>query len=419
MKGIQYKLLEYIDKEHNTEENFQNINQLLIDQKILENRHDTSTFLYLISKIANNHHRINDFFTKIEHIIKSIKDDILKHFTNTEIFDIFKQNKRLLLFLLQEKIIQLDTKIVSKIIEGKYREFFYPHYFYTEIKPFISCILDADIKRKIPENFDQKRSNGENDQIVCELIRKDSIEEFITFVNKSHLSLKSTIELSIFETNPLLLKKKKVTLIEYTAFYGSIQIFRYLYLNNVELSSSLWIYSIHGANEEIIHILNEQKVEPKFEFIEYNETHHFYSERYVISFEGCLKEALKCHHNEIANYILNNYIDKNELAENIGKFYDRNLSKYCFHYYNFDFFQSDFNSKFIFHYSCQYNYYNIVNFLLNTKRIDINSTVILKLMIFINQIPNKILFFSSNFMFYFSIKFYNLLFENTVLIEFK
>lgn len=360
MKGIQNKLLEYIDKEHNTEENFQNINQLLIDQKILENRHDTSTFLYLISKIANNHHRVNDFFTKIEHVIKSIKDDILKHFTNTEIFDIFKQNKRLLLFLLQEKMIQFDTKIVSKIIEGKYRELFYPHYFYTEIKPFISCILDTDIKRKIPENFDQKRSNGENDQIVCELIRNDSIEEFITFVNKKFLPLSSLIDPSIFETNCFLLKNKKLNLIEHAAFFGSIQIFKYLHINGVELKPSIWIQAIHGNNPEVINYIQEKNVVPDDQ-----------------SYEECLKEAVKCHHNDIVVYILDYLLDKKVETVNRHKKYNKNLLVYCFHYRNYISFPSRFqNNRFLFHYACEYDYFYIVKSLLNDKKMNLNGKII-------------------------------------------
>ena len=76
-----------------------------------------------------------------------------------------------------------------------------------------------------------------DDQYITELIRNDSIDEFITYINKNDYPIQSTIENSIFETNSLLLERK-ATLIEYTAFYGSIQIFKYLYLNKVELKPS-------------------------------------------------------------------------------------------------------------------------------------------------------------------------------------
>lgn len=49
---------------------------------------------------------------------------------------------------------------------------------------------------------------------------------------------------SIFEANSYLIEKKTQTLIEYAAFFGSIQIIKYLHFNNVELDPSLWIYVI-------------------------------------------------------------------------------------------------------------------------------------------------------------------------------
>ena len=52
-------------------------------------------------------------------------------------------------------------------------------------------------------------------------------------------------------------KRKKITLIEYAAFFGSIQIFNYLKLNKISLTPSLWKYAIHGNNAEIIQILEE------------------------------------------------------------------------------------------------------------------------------------------------------------------
>ena len=54
---------------------------------------------------------------------------------------------------------------------------------------------------------------------------------------------------------------KSVNLIEYASFFGSIQIFKYLYLNgcksNISQNSSIMVYAIHGCNEEIIHILEK------------------------------------------------------------------------------------------------------------------------------------------------------------------
>ena len=95
------------------------------------------------------------------------------------------------------------------------------------------------------------------------MIQNDSIQDFIIFINKNSYSLSSEINQSIYETNNFILKmmkKSKITLIEYAAFYGSFQIFQYLKLNNVDLKPSLWLYAIHGKNAEIIQLLENNQV---------------------------------------------------------------------------------------------------------------------------------------------------------------
>ena len=94
----------------------------------------------------------------------------------------------------------------------------YPQYFYPEIKSFVNKELNEQIQFEIPENFDEKRKLGENDSYLCEMIRKEKIEEFITNINQNTLSLNLIIENSIYETNPFLLKKK-ISLIEYASFF--------------------------------------------------------------------------------------------------------------------------------------------------------------------------------------------------------
>ena len=70
-------------------------------------------------------------------------------------------------------------------------------FLYPEIKSFI----DDDIQRRIGEsngideivkdsNFDKKRRIGENEAYICQLIRSDSIEEFVAFINQTIMSKK-------------------------------------------------------------------------------------------------------------------------------------------------------------------------------------------------------------------------------------
>ena len=140
------------------------------------------------------------------------------------------------------------------------------------------------------------------------------------------------------------------TLIEYAAFYGSIQIFQYLRLNGVDLEPNLDIYAIHSNNPEFIHILEANRV--KFD-------------------EYCLYESIKCHHNEIANYIKENYL--NEGCENSCDFIYS-----VFENYNFAFIKNNCFNQDCFYLLSKFDYYQFVKFLMNDEGYDINRKYILK-----------------------------------------
>ena len=187
-----------------------------------------------------------------------------------------------------------------------------------------------------------KRKNGVNDHYICKLIREDSVEDFISYVNKNNILLDGQIPCSIFETSQLLLLKNP-SLIEYSIFYGSIQISKYLAMNKVKLLSSLWIYAIHSNNPEILQFLEENQVESFF--------------------EECIEESIKCHNDSFTEYFLNNC--SNEVGN--LKNYLASMLKYC----NFKFIQPDlFNSSSLYH-LVRLNYVKLIEFLLN-KDIDVN-----------------------------------------------
>ena len=285
MKDIQDNILNFLEEEVNSEENFLILEKIFKDTKISDNIYDILSLLHLISRIWNNSYRFPNFFSKLERILLIFKKDIKKYFSNSEIFNIFKSNKRILLFLIEQQIIVFDENIAKKIAcTYKYIEAKYPQYFQPEIQPFINekwfpkynpntkeNEWVEEIKKELPENFYDKRKEGENDNKICELIRKDLITEFVAHVTRNSVSLNAKIQPSIYETNSFLLKNPKKTnqkdegfsLIEYAVFFGSIQIFNYLRLEGVELKPSLWYFAIHGRNSEIIHFLEDNHVEIK------------------------------------------------------------------------------------------------------------------------------------------------------------
>ena len=377
MREIQSSLLNFLEDETNEKFNFQSLQDLLDNLKILDDVNKFKSFLYLVSKIADNHHRTCNLFCRIDRILRHFKNYIKKYFSNSEIFQIFQNNKRVLLFLLEEKIMEMDEYVVKRIITGKYLNWKYPEYFSPEIRPFINekwfPKYDAnnknlqknswieEIKRELPTNFDEMRRNGENDNYICELIRKDSICDFDQYVTKNSIPISSTINSSIYETNSYLLTiGKATTLIEYSLFFGSIQIFKYLQLNGVKLTALLWLYAIHGKNPEIIHILEENEVEPEAK------SDKKLKKALNKLYKDCLIESIKCHHNDFAEYIQNQYI-QNECENQ-----DESI-KNIFKYYNFNLMKKESINESSFYYICKYDYHFLVNNLIKEPDFNINK----------------------------------------------
>ena len=352
MGTIQINILDFIDEVDNPEDFFQNILLLFDTQQIKNSKLDLKLLFHFLLKISNNHHRFLDFYNKIERILQLFTNEITNFFSNSEIFKIFKNNKRILLFLIKEKLFIIDKYIANEMVTNdKFNEAKYIEYFLPEIQQ----IFDDFHYKTIPDNFEEKRKIGENDDFVCELIRNDLVDEFITYVNKTNYSLESKIVNSIYETNSFLIENYTTTLIEYAAFFGSIQIFQYLILNKVKLNQSLWIYAIHGKNAQIIHLLEENQLKP-------NEN----------TLNKCLIESIKCHHNDIANYIQDVYF---QIKENkINDFISQSIRSY-----NFSLIQCDLiNQSSSFYDLCQYEYYYLVDFLLKNEDINVNNKIIFK-----------------------------------------
>ncbi|KAK8844306.1 hypothetical protein M9Y10_024518 [Tritrichomonas musculus] len=361
MKEFQNKFLAYLENEDNSEENYQNLISFFNEQKFGNNKDEIKLLLYTISNISKNHFRGHNFSYKVEQILLFLKNFIQDCFSNSEIFNFFKGNNVIILFLLEENILFMNDSIYLECRED--RSFI--NFFRPEIKSFlkeenIRDNFDYDFDEiNDQEEFDEKRKKGENDNEINEIIRNDSIEEFIVYVNKNQHELDSKVTESIYETNHFLIKNdEELTLIEYAAFFGAVQIFRYLYLNGVQLKKSLWMFAIHGNNPELIEFLIENKIKPEDE-----------------TYENCLKEAIKCHHNCMAEYIRKNLMNKHYELRNLNEKIDTNLLSYSFHYYNFSFISNQPNNHFIFYYAIKFDYLTIVDLFIKTKKIDVLETI--------------------------------------------
>ena len=375
MKSIQCAVLKFIEEETNTEENYKNLINLIRDQKIKEDRHKVKSMLRLINNISNNHQRVSDFINKIEQILTYFKTEIVKYFKQSEIFQIFENNKRILLFLIQENIIIIDEYIVSEITsENKFKKK-YPEYFSPEIKSFLTEEFINKYKKRNPylqnneiiqeiqkekaKEFYELREKGENDNYLCELIRLNDVKTFGVYVNRNNISLECFIKESIFETNPILLDKSNIKLIEYASFYGSNSIIKYMIANECNLTSNMWKYSIHSQNEELIKYLEDNDVLPP-------------NKDYKI----ILKESIKCHHNDVSNYIISNLIDEEDLKDSLENGNGINYYKCSVEFHNYYFFPENIEYKYMFFYLCGYDYYILVDLYLKNQNIDINEKTI-------------------------------------------
>ena len=74
MKQLQIKFLTFIEDENDNEENFHNLVNLITDVHLEKNVHVIKSFLYLISKIANNHYRGPNFISKIEQVLLQMQN---------------------------------------------------------------------------------------------------------------------------------------------------------------------------------------------------------------------------------------------------------------------------------------------------------------------------------------------------------
>ena len=176
-KEIQIILMEFIDGERD----YKDFLRQLEGYQLPNNQYEFKSFLYILINISNNHHRSPTFFAKIEQIIRFYKSSILQLFSNFEIFHIFHSNKRILLFIIEEKMLTIDESIFKQIENKDYQEYFLP-----ELHPFLRQIISEETDQT---TFYTNRKNGENDSFICKLIRDDSVIEFITHINRTNISL--------------------------------------------------------------------------------------------------------------------------------------------------------------------------------------------------------------------------------------
>lgn len=341
---------EYIDKHRNTQiylldfidiidasiindhPIFSIIQNLILDGDKLE----ITSFITLIINISNYKHRRHYFFDHIDQILLLLKDKIMQLYSNLEIFNLFKNNNRILHFIIVNHFLIQDDLIDTILSTDK------NHYEFERIF-------------KMTE-FDNGLKSGENQREICQIIRKDSIQEFTILKNLSDINLSDyKINSTFDETNKFLLKKKKVSLIEYATFFGSLKIIQYLVHNKVELNSSLWFFAIYSNNAKVIRYLEEKGIFPDNSMA-----------------KDLYYESIKSFDTQMTDYIRNNYFNESDSKISFQDYCC------CFKCHNYVFFPERIDNNSAFCALCKYNLNGLARLLLNNSKFDINQKVVVE-----------------------------------------
>lgn len=321
MLNIQKYILAFIEDEESSSKQYSRLIRLFDKYEIRSNQNELKSVLHLLSNIATNHQRGPNFFDKIRKIINNFNDEIKNYFSSTTLYNIFKKNETILFFVKKN---------------------------------------NDDANSNQMNEDEQHLLEGENHNHICELIRKDMIDEFIDYTKNEKLD--RNIDYSTYETNPLLIQDyyRDISLIEYAAFFGSVRIFKYLLEQlKIEHYSRLWDYVIHSRNIELIQILEDKKVDiNKDNIMEY------------------LEEPIKCHHNEMVKYIIDKYLpDNNEKSKDI--------SLLSLKYYNFSLIQQKYINISLFFELIEYDYCTLVKIISKEKDFDEKLSKILYLIVYL------------------------------------
>ena len=136
-KDIQQIILQYFELEESKNDEETILKQLNRIKQVIEKYNTFIFVLKMILNLSNNHHRYKNFYKSIDQFLSFFQDQIKYRFSNKEKFEIFKSNKRILLFLMQKNILIFDEAIFNTFFaqyENKILYFYTLKFKYENIK---------------------------------------------------------------------------------------------------------------------------------------------------------------------------------------------------------------------------------------------------------------------------------------------
>lgn len=281
-----------------------------------ENEFDIDDIINLLLSIKKSELHI---FAYINSIQFKLDNFIETHSaTQMNLFEIFIGNSVISRMLLKNNLVTLNRDDVLKL-------YFKSHKNKIELSDkgiifiyeFIKQLLTTqeinyienyfELNKFSPEQLQYNLDLGENENYICELIRNDDIERFITYVTVQNIPFDMDVPFSDFESNYEIKpgNRFKIKLFEYAIFHGSITILKWLVLQKVHIrfhnsNDNFCDLMVHSGKSEMVYFLEDYRKDINSKTG--NEDNY-------ISLEGgdFYKAAVQARCYLIADYVVNNY----------------------------------------------------------------------------------------------------------------
>ncbi|OHT02839.1 hypothetical protein TRFO_29908 [Tritrichomonas foetus] len=288
---LRSKMIPYIE----LQELLLNIDEFSIDSTIdfIYENHLTDTKTTLNEVLQSLNMVVRARPNSLQHylaVFMNLKDEIKPLFTSNELWKIFENHRNVLLTLYEDNCIDIETIKKKCYKDREYLQFFFVeikendvNYFNERIRylGIEDCFINID-----PIEFMENRKIGHCEWEVADLIRRDDYEELQVYMSQMNIDYDTQIHPTVFESDQVINSRftPLPTLIEYAAFFCSMNTFKYLWMNMLSMPENLPKYAIAGGSYEAIHLCEEKKKKLKFD-------------------EECISTAIEYHHEEIVDYL--------------------------------------------------------------------------------------------------------------------
>lgn len=177
--------------------------------------------------------------------------------------------------VLDEKYQQIKNKSKNQELSNDEALFIQKYEPIVESHKFIHKKSSSEIQ--IQSNEIQKITN---------FIKNDDLDSFQEYLSNTNTNLQAKIKFQEFNKIDSIYLDKEISLIEYSAYQGSLQIFKFLWiqLDKSVKNSKLPLFSVVGGNYEIIHLVESEK-------------------NFVFDLE-CLITSIELHYYDITEYLM-------------------------------------------------------------------------------------------------------------------